>query len=611
MGVSCQVNDPDFSQPPLSENDPSLKPLREIIIDVLLEENHIESPYIRLMARMEKWVMFEIRHNKLEQDSTRSFVFMNEEESIGYYLYAMSDMVVMAEFTDDPLENFLGGNVFVTIYDNKYTRFSVVKDFFNEQEILYETIVENVEKSYKMPSKSSDDFDEDIYRIVTKHFKSLSEEINNMSSTTTLILGDALGMVADIWEKCVIPAAHRMLTSGNSALEDDLYEEIQTDSDELLGITVYMNPERSFIDKIADYGREKIAIIKNWFNHDVEGEGNNTIDDVTYKILLNRAKEVNKLYNQMRSYMQDNPECTVMLSITNVEENSAKAVIALSPFIENDFLHTEIKLKYKNMTTGVTNEKVFFNTLSCEHTLDNLTKCTGYNCWVEVKIGRTYRSNTEKFLTLGKPRIDPNAIVFQSTGGWETARLLIYPEFLIGFELDNIPNWITKVEKGSTSFWLEAGPNETGTRIVDNLRIVAHFIDGRTEVTFIPVIHETTVGWDGTKWKFYHTSLGGDFTIEIIDVANSKVVCSVFESFDYGNTTSMVSQQSDGTLLLKQSYSYGDADFNITMKLEISLLRINATEVFARIKMQVHASDNSNNQNGSELIECTGTLITE
>ena len=77
--VSCtfvEQNNPD---------NPSQQKVHELTIDVLSEDIHKDSPYIRLMAECDEWILFDIKHDGLENDSSRSFVFLRKDVQISFF----------------------------------------------------------------------------------------------------------------------------------------------------------------------------------------------------------------------------------------------------------------------------------------------------------------------------------------------------------------------------------------------------------------------------------------------------------------------------------------------------------------------------------------------
>lgn len=255
---ACDSNNPD---------NPSLKEVHELAIDVLSEDIHPDSPYIRLMAECDEWVLFDIKQDGLENDSSRSFAFMSKEEQIGYYLYATTDFVLMSQFTDDPTESLINGNVLVTHCTDKYTRCSVVKDFFGRQEILSETVIAEDIHIAKLPKK--DNYAASIRNTISKHFKDGAKQISEKISQLDWIIPDKIepnGLdVIDMWYIYAAAASTHQIEEFNPELKDVQHEQIAADNAYYIDLLIRKSPLLDFALKVKDKIKNALAIGKQWF----------------------------------------------------------------------------------------------------------------------------------------------------------------------------------------------------------------------------------------------------------------------------------------------------------------------------------------------------------
>ncbi|MBQ9602390.1 MAG: hypothetical protein IJR42_01085 [Paludibacteraceae bacterium] len=497
---SCDIlgsNDPDNS------GNSSYKQVRELSIDVLSEEFHSDYPYVRMMAESEGWVLLELKDDKLQHNS-RAFAFMHEEEQIGYYLYALDSMVVMSQFTEDPMDNILENNVLVTMFYDEYIRCCVVRKIWEDQEILSEIVIPRSTKAKKMQRK--DNYDVSVYNDISDHFKYGATELNNKTSPLNWIQSSKSNAVnaATMWTTFAFAASLHQIYSGNPDLQDQLEERIKQDDrtfiDLILRSYTAYDLASTVYHKIIDW----TAIGKQWL---ADGKIEDATEDEHHPTRIYpisyTAHQFEFHYAEMREYLNAHPDCSALLEKEEVTENSARLFVTVSDLIGNDDLGwLEKKLKYTNTTTGETKEQSFYD-MSAHVTLNGLTSLTEYNCWAEViSSGKTYKSNAVTFITKGDLHMEPSSLTFKASGGSRGAALLIDRDLLLGFDL-NVPKWITKVDKAASSFFLDAGPNTSKERIVDVLRVSAYLKDGNTIYTTMPIIQEAPAEnqWNNTKWK--------------------------------------------------------------------------------------------------------------
>lgn len=591
-----------------NDKDNSFRETCNLEINVLSEDTVTGFPATRLMAESDDWVMFDIEHDGLEHDSTRSIVFMHKTEPVGYYLYVMKNLVVMAEFTDNPLENFYGGNVIVTACHEDYTHCFVVRDIFGDQEIISETVVDNQseEQPNLLMAKDDDYYDDygaSIYRTISKHFKEAAQTIEDVFVKYSFGAGQT---VAKFWSSVVFAVSLNQIHSYNPDLQEEIQEEIEQDNRYFINLTLKRQKWYSLGNMVYEKLKSGIEIGKKWFSNNEIKHDENTSE--TISPIFSGPRVVDGKYWMIYEYLRNHPECKLNLSVGNVTENSADLEVTITGFLGdvNDVMTSVGVFKYRNMTTGEVGEAITYNDLRRQITINGLTKLTRYICWVEVQMARVYRSNTVDFITKGVLHTEPAALIFPKSGGSRGMTLLIDRYVVRGFDLD-VPNWITKVDKSATSFFLTAGENKKNERIVDHARIFVYLTDGTELLQVVPVIQEMSDNmWDGTKWKFYHSQMGGEFTLEIVSVAQSKAICSAF-NYSAVNWKSKITQPSDSTLTIDQSYNVVTEETNITNGCTFYLERKSEVDVHATINIYV----NVNGTDAMQQIQCDGTLISQ
>ena len=260
-----------------NDKDNSFRETCNLEINVLSEDTVTGFPATRLMAESDDWVMFDIEHDGLEHDSTRSIVFMHKTEPVGYYLYAMKNLVVMAEFTDNPLENFYGGNVIVTACHEDYTHCCVVRDIFGDQEIISETVVDNQseEQPNLLMAKDDDYFDDlgaSIYRTISKHFKEAAQTIEDVFVKYSFGAGQT---VAKFWSSVVFAVSLNQIHSYNPDLQEEIQEEIEQDNRYFINLTLKRQKWYSLGNMVYEKLKSGIEIGKKWFsNNEIKHDEN-------------------------------------------------------------------------------------------------------------------------------------------------------------------------------------------------------------------------------------------------------------------------------------------------------------------------------------------------
>ena len=502
--MSCSPNgnnDPD--------NPPS-EPVHELTINVLSEDIQAESPYIRLMAGCDGWVLFDIMHDGLENDSSRSFVFMSTEEQIGYYLYATPSYVLMSQFTDDPTESLVNGNVLLTSSDDNYTYVRVVKNVLGQYEILSEKTVPNENLARKMPQRNNNYFTglgKSIYESMSKHFKAGAEEINDATGTLAWIpnnVGSAGSTIGSIWSALAFSASLHQIYDCNPELKEELNEEIEVDTRFFVKMALCSDRYLSLAFKVFDVIAKGTKIGKEWLSNGKLEVENEDYGSVQYPMFS--SSRIINTNNNVQTISTLKPAYIVRHSVSNISETSAGVYVSIEATGSQSYI-SSMGVVYTNYTTGEKKE-VALSSYGQTVTLSGLEPCTSYMCYAYVKsMGETYTSPAELFTTKGQLQLIPSSLNFSSKGGKEIVMLSISVENVTSLTVTG-PSWCQLAYNSPAAAFIVTVPEyEKERNGVVNVNVKLK--GGETKTAQLPIA-QTANTWDNTNWIF-----GGDITTDI------------------------------------------------------------------------------------------------
>lgn len=547
--------------PQESENGNKSTTYKDLKIHVLSEEIKKESPYIRLIAEYEGWILLDIAHDGLKNDSSRSFVFLSQTEQVGYYFYVNNNAVLMSQFTNDPTESLFSNNVLLTSFDDEYTYVRVVKDFLGEYKIISERSVKNEQTAMKLPQKHSDYFTglgKSIYQKMSSHFTSGAEEINNSTGLLGWLpdgIGSAGNTVGTIWSVFAFNASLKQIYDCNPELEEELQEDIEVDNRFFVKMALSSNKYAALASVVHNAISTVSKIGQIW-----SYEGKITVEeddysDVVYP-MFSSSRVVNQSPNlQIISSMK--PAYVVTHSVDRISENSADVYVSIMPNGYQEYI-SSMGLVYTNYLTGEKKE-IGLSSLSQTVTLTGLSPCTSYMCYAYVtSMSGTYRSSSALFTTEGKLQLIPSSLNFSSLGGTEIVSLSIAVEGVASLKV-NGPDWCRLSYNSPAAAFVVTVPKSEIARN-GNVEVQVQLIGGETKSAILP-ISQTADTWDGTNWAFSGevTTTGPgmpaitgplEMNLKINNLANNDYTLST------SGTQLSCSLSQESAQVLKGSFSY-------------------------------------------------------
>lgn len=504
--IATSCSNKDKNNNPETES-PSQKQVHELTINVLSEDRQAESPYIRLMAECDGWVLFDIMHDGLENDSSRSFVFMSTEEQIGYYFYATPSFVLMSQFTDDPTESLVNGNVLLTSSDDKYTYVRVVKNILGQYDILSEKAVPIENLARKMPQRNNDYFTglgKSTYESMSKHFKAGAEEINDATGILAWLpnkIGSAGSTIGSIWSALAFSASLHQIYDYNPELKEELNEQIEADNRFFVKMLLSSNKYVSLAIKAFDAITMGTIIGKEWLSDGKLEVENEDYGSVQYP-MFSSSRVVNT-NNNVQTISTLKPAYIVRHSVSNISETSAEIYVSIDATGSQSYI-SSMGVVYTNYTTGERKE-VALSSMSQTITLSELDPCTSYMCYAYVKsMGERYTSSAELFTTKGQLQLIPSSLNFSSQGGKEIILLSISEEIVSSLAVTG-PSWCQLAYNSPAAAFIVTVP-EYGKERNGVVNVRVQLKGGETKTAQLPVA-QTANTWDNTSWVF-----GGNIT---------------------------------------------------------------------------------------------------
>lgn len=551
----------------------SSKEINELKINVLSEDMHAESPYIRLIAEYEDWIIADIVHDGLENDSSRSFVFMSQNEQIGYYLYATPSYVLMSQFTDDPTESLMNGNVLLTSFDDKYTYVRVVKNLFGNIEILSTKAVPNENAAPKMPQRNNDYFTglgKSIYESMSKHFKAGAEEISDATGVLAWLpnnIGGAGSTLGSIWSALAFSASLHQIYDYNPELKEALNENIEVDTRFYVKMALSSDRYLALAIKAFDWISSKTEIGKEWLSDGELEVENGDYGSVQYP-MFSSSRMINSNNNvQIISTLK--PAYIVRHSVSNITETSAEVHVSIETTGSQSYF-SSMGVVYTNYITGEKKE-VALSSYGQTVTLSGLEPCTSYMCYAYVKtIGETYTSSAELFTTEGQLQLIPSSLNFSSKGGKEIVMLSISEEHVASLSVTG-PGWCQLSYNSPAGAFIVTVPESEKER--DGVvKVNVKLLGGETKTAQLPIA-QTSNTWDNTNWVFggnvTTTGFGesstqyAELTLRINSIANNDY------SLSSAGTNLSCHLSEDSNHVLNGSFSYSMQDVTATWSMTI------------------------------------------
>ena len=533
--VSCtfvEQNNPD---------NPSQQKVHELTIDVLSEDIHKDSPYIRLMAECDEWILFDIKHDGLENDSSRSFVFLRKDVQIGYYLYATTEFVLMSQFTDDPTESLSAGNVLMTTSDGNYTYVRVIKNILGDYEILSEKAIPNEKAAAQMPQKNNDYFTglgKSIYGKISEHFKAGAEDINDATGILAWLpckVGASGSSIGSIWSAVAFNASLHQIYEYNPDLKEALSEEIEVDDRFFVKMALCSNRYIGLAVKVYDVITKGTKIGMEWLSQNKVEVEDDDYGSVVYPMFSSsRVIDTNR---NVQIIAEQTPAYIVTHSVSAITETSAEVYVSINATGSQSFI-SSMGLVYTNYITGEKKE-IELSSLSQTVKLTGLTPCTTYLCYAYVKsMGETYSSSAEFFNTEGKLQLTPSSLNFSSAGGTEIVSLSLTPEYIASLQVSG-PSWCQLSYNSPAAAFIVTVP-ESNTEREGVINVTVKLVGGETKTAQLPIT-QTAITWDNTTWKF-----GGNVTTTGYGETNTGYLEMILQindiaNHDYSLTSSGVS----------------------------------------------------------------------
>jgi len=580
---------------------------RKLTIRVLGEQVQKSTPYIRVCAECEDWVILDVNQDGLTHNESRSFVFLSQSEKIGYYVYATPSISIISQFTDNidgALEN---GNVLFVSSEGKYIRYAVVNSLLTNPTILSQTLIESQDdNSSKMPVKNGDYFDDlgaSVYRTFSKHFKQGSEEISNSFGLLSWTNLPSVNALTSIWSSYVFAASLHEIYDYNPDLQEELQEDIREDTGFFVKMTLLSsNKYIAYVAQVADVIMGHTIIGEYWdragkVEKIEEEEGSDY-----YYPMFSSSRIVDINYNNIRIIEDEKQEYAIKLRLKSVSETSATFDIDIKDVVGNQAYISYMRLRLEP-PSGQAMYTDFYS-MSTTLTVSDLMPFTEYYARVEIEsMGKQCNSNIISFITKGQLELYPNSLTFPLEGGSRLVALRnISEDMLKSFSVTG-PSWC-KIEQSATSFFVDVAANKT--KRSGTLNVTAILADDSKLTASLPVTQEgSDTGWDGTAWKFsgnVTTSGSGNSVTQYgeIELRVNSIVNNDFSitsaGYELMESNRRISVDENNQLFVEGSMSADGISIQVSLKV-VRHTETTATGYYA-----------ASTRSGGEVISQSGTL---
>ena len=499
--------------------------VREVSIHVLNEEIVRQEPYIRATMQCEDWLFLDVANDALTHNESRTFVMLNQNDRLGYYVFATPTVTILSQFTgSNMLADFSQGNVMVISTEGEYIRYAVVNDFMNNPTIVSQSLVKDEEQASNAISIRKASMEKSlgaaIYETMSRHFRAGSEEISEKMGWTSWLPGQG-GNVAGIWSSVIFAVSLGQITDCNPDLAEEVEMERAYNDLFFMKMSIKSVKEVGLVATAYDLIVNHSVIGKIWGQSgDIEEKQVDESPEYSYPF-YDASEVLDQRYDYSMSVVEEaRPDYAITLSYGDVTETSANFYISIKDLVGTMAFISSMRLRVE---TAAGEAQYFdFYAMSTTINVSTLQPLTEYYARVEIYTkGTECCSNIVHFTTKGMLVLHPDQLSFTPQGGTKFVALQnMNSEIMKSFSVA-APSWCS-IQKDALSFAVNVGAYQ-GQRN-GTITVTAVLMDNTQVTASIPVKQEER-SWDGTEWM-----LSGNVTTHFPVPVDGK--SSITESCD-------------------------------------------------------------------------------